>query len=297
MVGLVLVLAVAVGGLGFVFKGLDNQVKRLKFEAERGELKEKFQSRIPHLIQSDGEHASFDLTSAVKNYAKDLAELYKKYPDQRDPDAALKRFEQDYKDKKIDEQKMRGIRERVALVKDVWEKLVKGEYKAQYTSHDKSLRMDIYDIQKKSQDGEDKLFVHVLFVGSVPDKSMTYGAIAMDVPLEDDEATAKKRKAGQLKDNKAERKAQISGGGEPNTLVTEPDKWVEDFPPGIGVAFYNFPLFPGEAKGMELSLNFDVKNAGGGHVSNDLKYKMDLKPEWKLPAGAAYGADEANDSE
>lgn len=292
VVGLVLVLAIAVGGLGFVFKGLDGQVKRLKFEADRAALKQKFAARVPHLIQSDDEHAAFDLVSAVKNYGKDLSELYKKYPDFKDPDAALHRYENDYKDKKIDENKMRGIRERVTLVKGVWEHLLKGDYKPVAVGRDKSLRMDIYDISKKAADGEDKLFINVLFLGLVPDKSMSYGAIAMDIPLEDDEVTAKKRKAGQLKDNKAERKAQVNGGGEPNTMVPEPDKWVEDFPPGMGIGFYNFPMFPGEAKSLDLSFTFDVKNPGGGHIENNLKYKLPIKPEWKLPHGANYGADE-----
>ncbi|MBI5494745.1 MAG: hypothetical protein HY904_06925 [Deltaproteobacteria bacterium] len=294
VVGLILVLAVAVGGLGFVFKGLDSQVKRLKFENERSVLKAKFQARMPHLIQSDDEHAAFDLVSAVKSYGKDLAELYKKYPEFRDPDWALKRYEQDYKDKKIDEKKMQGIRERTAMVRAVWEKLLKGEYKPVAVAHDKSIRVDLHTIEKKASEGEEKLFVHVLILGILADKSLSYGTIAMDVPLEDDEATAKKRKAGQLKDLKQERKAQISGQGEPNTLIPEPDKWVEDFPPGMGVAFYNFPMFPGEAKGLELTLGYEVKNPGGGHVVNELKYKIPLDASWKLPAGAAFGADEAN---
>jgi len=282
-----------VGGLIFVFKGLDDQVKRLKFESERHVLKERFAERVPALIASDEEHAANDLTGAIKNYGRELAELYKKYPEFRDVDSILKRHEAEYKEGKKDEAKMRGVRERIGMVKDVWQKLLDDKYKPVTMQHGPSLRLDLFDIEKKNQDGQDQLLVHSVFVGGVADKSMTYGPIQMLLPLADDEATAKKRKAGQLKDNKEQRRAELNGGGEPAILIAEPEKFVEDFPPGIMIGLYQFPLFPSEAKALELTMNFELKNPGGGRVVNELKFKsLEVRPDWKLPAGASFDAEE-----
>lgn len=293
--GVIFVIGVVavVGGLIFVFKGLDDQVKRLKFENERHAIKERFAERIPALAAADEEHAGFDLTQAIRNYGKELAELYKKYPEFRDVDSILKRHEAEYKEGKKEESKMRGVRERISMTKDVWQRLLDDKYKPIVTVHGPSLRLDFFDIEKKNQDGQDQLFIHSLFVGGVADKSMTYGPIQMVLPLADDEATAKKRKAGQLKDNKEQRRAELNGGGEPAILIPEPEKFVEDFPPGVMIGLYQFPLFPAEAKALELTMNFEFKNPGGGRVVNDMKFKpIEVKPEWKLPAGASFDADE-----
>ncbi|MEW5849685.1 MAG: hypothetical protein AB2A00_12780 [Myxococcota bacterium] len=295
--GRVLAFLVGVGavlaGLIFFFGSMDSQIKRLKFENERYALKQRFAAKIPHLQSVEDEKAAFDLQTAVKEYAKSLAELYKKYPEFRDPDSILKRWEKDYQDKKVDEGKIRGARERVTLVKGLWEKFLTDNYKPVMTSADKSLRVDIYNVEKKAVDGQDKLIVHVAYIGGTPDKSMGFGGIEMQIPLADDDATAKKRAKGELKDNKQERKATVSGGGEPNTLILEPEKWVEDFPPGIVIGYYDFPLFPAEAKSMELTMDFEFKNPGGGRVANAVKFKpMELKPEWKLPEGSSFEADE-----
>lgn len=291
----VVILALAVGGLGYVFKGLDSQVKRLKFENERAALKEKFAEKVPHIAVSDPEHATYDLIQGFKNYAKDLADLYRKYPEFKGQQPALERYEQEYKDKKIDESKMRLIRERVDLAKKVFTSLSKGDYKPVAMASDKTVRMDIYDIAKVSEGGEDKLFWHMLIINAPSDKATSFGPINMELPLEDDASTARARKAGRLADNKAIRKATVSGPGEPNTLVNEPDKWFEDFPPGMMIAYYNFPMFPGEAKGLDLTFDLGVRNPGGGDIKNVLKFSLPLKSEWKLPAGASFGADEVTE--
>jgi hypothetical protein len=293
ILGYIAVVAAALAAVIFFFNGMDMQIKRLKFENERAAIKRSFTTKVPHLIAADEEHATFDLTQTVKNYAKDIARLYQKYPEFKEPDAILKRYEKEYQEGKKDESKMRAVRERIAFVKDVWEKLLTENYKPEVTAHGASIRADLYNIEKKAVDGQDKLIVSALFLGPTTDKTTTYGAIEMNVALADDESTAKKRAAKQLKDLKAERKAVITGGGEPNTLVTEPDKWVEDFPPGIVVGFYDFPLFPAESRQMTLTMNFEVKNAGGGRVLNELKFKpLDMQSHWKLPEGSSFEADE-----
>jgi hypothetical protein len=292
---LIVFLAVAVAGLGYVFKGLDGQVRRLKFEADRGELQAKFASKVPHIAVVDADHAAYDLVSGAKAYAKDLADLYKRYPEFKDADSVLKRREAEYKDKKIDEQKMRGIRERVDLTKKVWGKLSSGEYKPVAISADKSVRLDLYDVAKITEAGEDKLLVSVLFINGVPDKAMGFGPINMEMALADDEATAKARKEGRLKDKGAQRKATMSGGGDPGLYIPEPYKFVEDFPPGIQIGYYQFPLMPAEATDLDLTFGIDIKNPGGGAIANTLKFKLPLKDEWKLPKGANFGGDEATD--
>ncbi len=89
---------------------------------------------------------------------------------------------------------------------------------------------------------------------------------------------------------------EMNGAGEPYQKLSDPERFSDDFPPGVLFGTWWVELFPREAVTVELEVSADVRAPSGALRPATLKASMPVPEAWKLPPGATYQA-EAREAE
>jgi hypothetical protein len=97
--------------------------------------------------------------------------------------------------------------------------------------------------------------------------------------------------AFQFLDEKGKAYGEMSGPGEPYQKIADPERFVEDFPPGILFGTWYVDLFPHQAARAVLTLSAEARGQSGADVVASWKFEMPVREEWRLPAGATYQAE------
>jgi hypothetical protein len=84
---------------------------------------------------------------------------------------------------------------------------------------------------------------------------------------------------------------EMSGGGEPYQKLVDPERFQDDFPPGMLFGTWWVELFPREAATVELELAADLRGSAGTARPVVFTYKLPVPEAWKLPPGAVYQAE------
>ncbi|HEX9401016.1 MAG TPA: hypothetical protein VF912_12975 [Anaeromyxobacter sp.] len=84
---------------------------------------------------------------------------------------------------------------------------------------------------------------------------------------------------------------EMSGGGEPYQKLTDPERFVDDFPPGVLFGTWWVELFPREAATAELELAVDVRAPSGAVRPATFQARLPVPERWKLPPGATFQAE------
>jgi hypothetical protein len=84
---------------------------------------------------------------------------------------------------------------------------------------------------------------------------------------------------------------EMSGGGEPYQKLADPERFVEDFPPGVLFGTWWLELLPREAAKAELSLDVDVRGASGAARPATFAISLPVPDGWKIPPGTTYQAE------
>jgi hypothetical protein len=84
---------------------------------------------------------------------------------------------------------------------------------------------------------------------------------------------------------------EMNGSGEPYQKLTDPERFVEDFPPGVLFGTWWVELMPREGATVELAVEADVRGAAGSSHPATFHYKLPVPESWKLPPGATFAAD------
>ena len=83
----------------------------------------------------------------------------------------------------------------------------------------------------------------------------------------------------------------MSGGGEPHQKLAEPERFVEDFPPGVLFGTYWLELLPRPPASLELELAAAVRGAGGREWPAVFTVALPIDDAWRLPPGADFKAE------
>jgi len=91
-----------------------------------------------------------------------------------------------------------------------------------------------------------------------------------------------------LSDAKGKPYGEMSGSGEPYQKLVDPERFVDEFPPGALFGTWWLELLPREAETLKMELVADVRGATGiGHPSV-FEIAMPIREAWKLPPGVAF---------
>jgi hypothetical protein len=83
--------------------------------------------------------------------------------------------------------------------------------------------------------------------------------------------------------------AEMSGSGEPYLALADPERFVEDFPPGILFGTWWLEAFPREAARVSLALQATVPGVGPGSASATLGFDAPVAEDWKVKPGEVFG--------
>jgi hypothetical protein len=100
-----------------------------------------------------------------------------------------------------------------------------------------------------------------------------------------------KRIAFQFLDGAGKPYGEMSGGGEPYQKLNDPERFVDDFPPGVLFGTWWVELFPREAAAVNLEVAADVRGASGAVRPATFVFKLPVPERWKLPPGATFQAE------
>jgi hypothetical protein len=83
----------------------------------------------------------------------------------------------------------------------------------------------------------------------------------------------------------------MEGGGEPYQKLSDPERFVDDFPPGVLFGTWWVELFPREAATLTLEVSADLRAPSGAARPVGFTFKLPVPERWKLPPGASYQAE------
>ncbi|HSD20074.1 MAG TPA: hypothetical protein VLC54_08555 [Anaeromyxobacter sp.] len=84
---------------------------------------------------------------------------------------------------------------------------------------------------------------------------------------------------------------EMSGGGEPYQKLSDPERFQDDFPPGVLFGTWFVELFPREATTVNLEIQADVRGASGAIRPVTFLSQIPVPDAWKLPPGAVFQAE------
>lgn len=100
-----------------------------------------------------------------------------------------------------------------------------------------------------------------------------------------------KRIAFQFLDAAGKPYGEMSGGGEPYQKLVDPERFVDDFPPGVLFGTWWVELFPREATTVNLEIAADLRTPSGALRPASFVFKLPVPERWKLPPGATFQAE------
>jgi hypothetical protein len=81
----------------------------------------------------------------------------------------------------------------------------------------------------------------------------------------------------------------MEGPGEPYQKLVDPERFVDDFPPGVLFGTWWIELLPREAVTLEATVDADVRGAAGSRPAR-FAFKLPVPEGWKIPPGTTYQA-------
>jgi len=84
---------------------------------------------------------------------------------------------------------------------------------------------------------------------------------------------------------------EMTGPGEPFLKLVDPERFVDDFPPGMLFGTWWIELFPREAATVEIELQADVRAPSGAIQPATFRASLPVPEAWKLPPGATFQAE------
>jgi len=85
--------------------------------------------------------------------------------------------------------------------------------------------------------------------------------------------------------------AEMTGAGEPYQKLGDPERFVEDFPPGVLFGTWWVDLFPREAATVQVELAADVRAPSGAARPATFQLALPVPEAWKIPPGASFQAE------
>jgi hypothetical protein len=84
---------------------------------------------------------------------------------------------------------------------------------------------------------------------------------------------------------------EMTGPGEPYQKLADPERFVDDFPPGVLFGTWWVELFPREAASVEIELVADLRGPSGAVRPATFVATLPVSEAWKLPPGATFQAE------
>lgn len=285
--GIVLVLLVGGGwfGLSSYRKKSAEYENRLGLERVRREFLER--APLARSMADLGKYR-FEQQQLFKWYFNELTDHYNRFAAFKDYEKFEDDLEQRKRQKKVKDQEYAQYLERYKAVKAFWDLARAGKYDPVFSTADKGLRFDVYDVQQQPGDkvrlsfalyGTQRKWSEDSSSGSKV-KRLTVNAAFQEMVLSGLDGDGKQI-------------TEMRATGEP-FKIDNPERFIEEFPPGLVFGYYDLPKIPAEVVTIQLTFDLATRSVlTGEDVPLKVEWKQPAPPEWKLAAGARWeGAQE-----
>jgi hypothetical protein len=284
-------------GLGVLAAVLLASAFRSRSEAsearlERARLKREFTERaqVAKVVPPDRLpewHA--DVIALARWYFDELQAVRNRHPGEPPRPSALEAAEAEAKGGLKKEQRdqlqdfQRYAESRLALLKD-------GAYASKGSAVGGGLRLDLLAVEPgKGPDGNPGLRVDFALWGAPRylerERSAERTVSRNVIPV------SFKRLALRFDDPNGKPWGEMSGAGEPYQKLGDPERFVDDFPPGVLFGTWWVEPFPREAATVKVEVGLDVRAPSGAVRPATLELALPVPESWKLPPGAAFQAE------
>lgn len=292
----IVVLALVGAVAAFAFMSFKSRLTEERLLVKKAAIDLNFLGKSAFTRMVPGDDFADDASVLFSGYARDMDKIYNdpEFAPLRDDDKVRKIYQKAHKEGRKDDKTLKEVNTRIDYTQAAYKELTGGSYHPVATGQANGLRVDLYSFKKEAVDGQDRLQVKILVWSGDPD-AVSFGSIQMKLAIK---AMVEKKVRGKMVEEEQLRLAKIEGGGSPNTLIKNPRKWMEDFPPGFMIGYYDFPLFPPTSSDLALTMNFGVRTIGGNNMQSEIKFPaIAIDPSWKLPPGTSFEAEEMEGTE
>lgn len=292
----VVVLALVGAVAAFAFMSFKSRLTEERLLVKKAAIDLAFLGKSSFTRMVPGDDYGDDASVLFSGYARDMDKIYNdpEFAPLRDDDKVRKIYQQAHKDGRKDDNTLKQVNERIDYTQAAYKELTGGSYHPVATGQMNGLRVDLYSFKKSAVDGQDRLQVKILVYSGDPE-AVSFGSIQMKLAIK---SMVEKKVHGKIVQEEQLKLAKVEGGGSPNTLIKNPRKWMADFPPGLMIGYYDFPLFPPTSSDLALTINFGTRTVGGNTMQSEIAFPaIAIDPSWKLPAGASWEAEEMEGTE
>jgi hypothetical protein len=279
--------ALALGAGAVLFFTFRSRGEGAEARLARAQLKREFLERGAPSRQLPADRARDwrdDARAQLKWYFDELAAIGARHPGERKkpPEPAGKG-----KDKQAQAalgEWQRYAEERMALMRD-------GKYEPVLSGGENGLRLDLLALEPAPNPASGEKGIRVEFaLWGIPrrvDRETQAGTsrtvTRVTVPVTFRELSVR------FLDGAGKPYGEMTGPGEPYQKLADPERFVEDFPPGILFGTWYLDLFPREAVRAEMTLSLEARGAGAAVVAA-YRFELPLREQWKLPVGEPFKA-------
>ncbi|HCF58851.1 MAG TPA: hypothetical protein DFS52_12780 [Myxococcales bacterium] len=294
VIKLVIVLAVLLGAAGFGVSKYQSKTSEYDHKLGLERIRKEFLERAPFARLMPGQERYQEEQRALwKWYFDELTGHYNKYPGLKNYERFLDELIERKTKRKIKEQEFAQYEERYELVKSYWDTMQAGKYLPVFTGLDNGLRFDIYEMRPIPDAREPRVRLQFTLLGTqrkwnVESSSGGGRIMKMNVNASFHELVFK----GFDAEGKPAREMRASG--DPFKL-DYPERFIDEFPPGVVIGYYELPRVPSVVTKAELSFEIATRSViSGEEIVGRFTWKLDPVPEeLKLPPGMAWeGAEE-----
>ncbi|HYQ81847.1 MAG TPA: hypothetical protein VEP68_10100 [Anaeromyxobacteraceae bacterium] len=180
----------------------------------------------------------------------------------------------------------RYAEDRLALLRD-------GKYEPLWSLADRGLRLDILSFGPAAnpEGGARSLRIDFALWGAprrveketVPGTARTVTKVVVPAAF--------RQLAFQFLDEKDKPYGEMTGPGEPYMKLADPERFSEDFPPGILFGTWYVDPFPREAAKVVFTLGVEARGQSGADLSASYKLEAPVSEGWKIGQGEKYQAE------
>ncbi len=256
----------------------------------RAELKRQFLERgaVSRQLGSDRKKDWQDEVRALTRwYFDELVSIHNRHPgEKRRTPATEEKKEKDPKRREELREWQHYAAERLALLRD-------GKYEPLWSAADQGMHLDLLSVGpgKNPASGEPGLRIDFALWGVTRrvDRETASGTsrstTRVTVPV------AFRELSLQLLDAQGKPYGGMVGSGEPYQKIADPERFEEDFPPGVLFGTWWIDRFPREAVRATLSVAVEAHGASGANLTANYRLDLPVSDEWKIAPGETFKAE------
>jgi len=276
----------AVAG-GFLYSTLRSRSAADAFRLERAQLKRELVERASVLRQlpaSRAREAREEARALLRWYFDELSAMRGRHPSYR-PEPQGDRLRAKEGDREGAQEWQRYAEERFRALRE-------GTYDPVLTSADQGLRLDLLAVEAGENPATRERAVRIDFalwgaprrVEREPAAGGSRTSLRVVVP-----ATFRQI-SFRFSDAAGKPYGEMTGPGEPYLKLADPERFVEDFPPGLVLGTWWVDLFPREAARVEIGVAAQVHGMTAAEVAASFRLEAPVQEAWKIREGEAYRA-------